>query len=349
MFNFAMDGILGLGRGDNLEMATKAPGFVEVLKTSGVISSKLYGIHYSRASDGLNDGELNFGELNKDRYDGDINYLSTENASAGLWEVSLDDAGVDGKAIGFESKLAVMDTGTSWIWVPPTDAKAFHDLIPGAKGSGTDSVSYTVPCSSKQVLWLQFNGQKYNISQADWMGPDENNDGLCDSRILGRQYNPNNPNSWLVGDTFLKNVYSVYDFDNNQFGLGAKAAEEKPEPSSTPTSSGTSASPTAISKSSSSTSAPTSATPSETGSSTKTPSNSTSNLSAQPTGGSGTGGTPGPAGTPGEASGTPAGVSPSFSPSSSPSPPPAGAAGHMSVSVATLSLSVIFGCLFLFI
>lgn len=273
-----MDGILGIGRGESAEGTVD---IMDVLKTSNLIGAKLYGIHLNRAKDGLKDGELNFGEPNKDLYDDDLNYIPTVQNEAGFWEIKVDNVGVDGVELGIGGTTAVIDTGTSFILMPETDATSVHDLIPGYKKSGE---TYTVPCDTTKVIWIEFGGQKYNISTADYIGG-KLASGDCASNIIGRQ--TFGEKQWLIGDVFLKNVYSVFDFDNSQVGFGVKngAKEESPTGASSGTSSGASSGASTVSATSGALTSPTSASSVATGSNASPTGASTmgSQTSANPT------------------------------------------------------------------
>ena len=209
-----MDGILGIGRG---EATFDAPQVLDVLKSDNLSGAKLYGVHLSRGVDGTADGELNLGEVNKDRFDGDLNWNDCVENETGFWEIGIEDASVNGKRLGLSGRTAIMDTGTSYILMPPADALAVHSQIPGFSQSGE---VFSVPCTTNSSIQFFFNQQTYNISTADWIGSKQQS-GLCRTNIVGRQ--TFSETQWLVGDTFLKNVYSVYDFDGPRVGLGVRA------------------------------------------------------------------------------------------------------------------------------
>ncbi|KAH7389703.1 rhizopuspepsin-1 precursor [Phaeosphaeria sp. MPI-PUGE-AT-0046c] len=229
--SYPMDGILGIGRGPG------SPILLDTLAASKLISSKQYGIHLSRATDGTADGELNIGQLNKERFSGDINYIKAVDTSTGFWEIPIDNAGVDGKSLGLTSRTAVIDTGTSFILTPPLDAQALHANIPGHKQDGE---TFSVPCDTRAVMQFTFNKQVYNISTADWRGG-KLDSGLCRSNIVGRQ--TFGDKQWLVGDVFLKNVYTVLDADQGRVGFGVKSSvQEQSKPSSASSSASASAS-----------------------------------------------------------------------------------------------------------
>ncbi|KAG9204487.1 hypothetical protein G6514_000946 [Epicoccum nigrum] len=230
--SYPMDGILGIGRGDDVSGAAQ---LMDVLKSDSLIDSKLYGIHLSRAKDGLSDGELNLGKPNKARYAGDLNWLDCIPNETGFWEIPVADATVNGKKVGLSGKTGIMDTGTSYVLMPPADAHAIHSQIPGYTQSGE---TFSVPCDTRAPLAFVFGKTAYNISTADWLGG-RLDSGLCRSNIVGRQ--TFNESQWLIGDVFLKNVYGVFDFDGSRVGLGTPPTRDEGE-SSTSTASSASAS-----------------------------------------------------------------------------------------------------------
>jgi hypothetical protein len=211
-----MDGILGIGRGASEEGTVEGPQLIEVLTSNDFISSALYGLHLSRTSDGNNDGELNFGEPNKDRFDGDLNWLSQKDNDLGFWEVEISDAGAGDNMAGVKGKSAIIDSGTSYILMPEDDAVALHKLIDGYTQNGE---SFEVPCDTTTDMKIKLGPETYSISSADWVG-NKGSSGACRSNIVGRQ--TFGDSQWLVGDTFLKNVYTVFDFDNSKIGFGVK-------------------------------------------------------------------------------------------------------------------------------
>jgi len=221
-----MDGILGIGRGvqgtGDDEIA--APQIMDLLSSQDLIGAKLYGIHLSRGEDGKMDGELNLGEVNKDRFTGDINYIECVDNESGFWEIPLQDAGVDGKSANLTTgvdRTAIMDTGTSFILIPEPDALALHSQIQGFEQDGE---TFFVPCDTSAAIQFSFNDRVYNISTADWVGGKDDGSELCRSNIVGRKTFADN--QWLVGDVFLKNVYSVFDFEGSRVGLGVLGQEQ---------------------------------------------------------------------------------------------------------------------------
>ena len=205
-----MDGILGLGRPASNIM--EYPTAMEAIQDTGSLQSIMFGIHLQRNSDGSIDGELNFGAPDSTRYTGNLSYTKTV-ADRTMWEIPIEDAGFNGRFCGFKGKSAIIDTGTSYALLPPDDAKELHTKIPRSEQDGE---TFNIPCSIGIPIQVVISGMDYNISSDDYVGNPVGGGDLCASNFIGRQ--AFGSDQWLLGDVFLKNVYTVFDFDKNRIG-----------------------------------------------------------------------------------------------------------------------------------
>jgi cathepsin D len=221
--SYPMDGILGLGRPASDGLG--APTIMQVLDTQGHLDANILGIHLQRAADNSNNGQLTFGGVDSSKFDGKLSYSKTINDQN--WQINADDAGVGTKAVGFQAKTAIIDTGTSYILMPPNDAAALHQLIPGSSQSGE---MFTIPCSSSESLFFTISGVKYTVSSMDYVG--KSSGSGCQSNIIGHQ--AFGVNDWILGDVFLKNVYTVLDFDDARIGFGTMSGAASNSSDQTP-------------------------------------------------------------------------------------------------------------------
>ncbi|KAJ5320341.1 hypothetical protein N7508_000624 [Penicillium antarcticum] len=213
--SYPFDGILGLGRSHT--SGWNIPSFMDRVAEGKHLKNNFIGFSLSRAADGDKDGEVNFGGLDTTKYDGDIQYTATD---SDIWNIPLDDAYVNGKACNLSGKSATIDTGTTYILIPPDDAAVVFGLIPGSSASDSNHI---IPCSTNVTLEFEFSGVKYSILPEDYVGnPTKPGSESCISTIVS--YASNGANTWLVGDVFLKNVYTVFDYDNAQIGFGSLAS-----------------------------------------------------------------------------------------------------------------------------
>jgi hypothetical protein len=219
---YPMDGILGLARsasGTDFDGKT----FLEIVQGAGQLPANVFGVWLDRAG-GEKDGEINFGAPDTSRFQGDLNYLATDD-NMQQWQIPADDILVNGNSAGLTGRSAVVDTGTTYMFVPPSDADAIFKNIQGAElPSGNDM--YNIPCDTTANISLVFNKVAYEISPKDYVGPSVS-DGVCYTHIIGMAAVDGDESTWLLGDTFLKNVYTVFDADQNRVGFGLPAASSE--------------------------------------------------------------------------------------------------------------------------
>lgn len=205
--HFAFDGILGLSMASG-----SSDNFISTIKSDKTLSSNVFGVNLNRHTDCLNTGELTFGGTDSSKFTGDITYTAVNSDAGGDWAIAMDDVGYNGAKAGITNRLAYIDTGTTYAFAPSADVVALHKLIPGA--SSTDNITYTAPCDSEQSIIVMFSGVNREISVQDWLSSPSSS-GICTSNIYGREVITG---AWLLGDVFLKNVYTVFDADASQVG-----------------------------------------------------------------------------------------------------------------------------------
>jgi hypothetical protein len=211
--HFPFDGILGLSMSKSM-----TDNFVDVIKATKALGSNVFAVSLNRNSDGPDNGEITFGGIDQSKFTGVVTYTSVSSSADGDWAIPMDDIAYDGKKAGIKGRSAYIDTGTSFMFGPPADVAAIYKLIPGA--STSDQVTYTVPCQANTSLAVSFSGVTYTISPKDWiLGPSSS--GSCTGNIFGHEVVQG---SWLLGDSFLKNVYAIFDVDNNRIGFASRSA-----------------------------------------------------------------------------------------------------------------------------
>ncbi|KAI1460871.1 hypothetical protein F4805DRAFT_465342 [Annulohypoxylon moriforme] len=201
---FPFEGILGLSMVPNTWLA--------YVRDAKLIQSNVFGIALARNSDGANDGEIAFGGPNTAKFKGDISYTSIQSGNS--WAIPMDDVLYDGKSASVKGRQAYIDTGTTFVFGPPDDVKALYALVPGSKTTDKGT-TYTVPCNSNASVSFSFSGQTWTASAKDFTSA-PNSDGTCTGNVYGMEFVPG---AWLLGDMFLKNVYSVFDVDQKRIEL----------------------------------------------------------------------------------------------------------------------------------
>lgn len=121
-----------------------------------------------------------------------------------------------------KSISAVIDTGSSLIYMPSSLARRFYSQIPGSQeakdlGEGI----YTFPCSSRPSIDFEFNHMSFTMPFKDFVRGRIDKSQKCVGGILGM--GSTFPQGLVViGDIFLKNWYSIYDYSHGaRVGLAA--------------------------------------------------------------------------------------------------------------------------------
>lgn len=173
------------------------------------------------------------------------------------WQIALDHVKVGSTAAPGSAGQAAIDTGTTIILAPTAAAAAIFALIPGSVPvplAGGTTTFFAYPCNTAKahIPKITFGGVDYQINPLDFNfgavtgafvenlesnglakglggllgslggGAGALGGGLCLGGIAGADLQPTE-NLYVVGDGFLKNWYSIYNYDNGASVSFAKA------------------------------------------------------------------------------------------------------------------------------
>ncbi|KAH9961535.1 aspartic peptidase domain-containing protein [Russula dissimulans] len=167
-------------------------------------------------------GVMTLGGTNTTLFQGSIDFQTfTDPVKGGsFWWQTISGVTVNGNTISLKSSgSAAIDTGTTLIGGPTEDVNAFWAAVPGATSAGSSNPGmFVFPCSTKLSVTFSFGGPSWPINPTDVnLGAIDTAGKMCLGAIfdLGTGSNiqpgPQSANpEWVVGDTFLKNVYSCY-------------------------------------------------------------------------------------------------------------------------------------------
>jgi hypothetical protein len=212
------DGLMGLALSSLSNQGVPTP--VEALAKQGLIKEAITSYKISRVADNKHNGEITFGGLDPTKFDPSTLITVPNVSKDGFWEGNMDVLAVDGADSGLKQRTAIFDTGTTGILAPVSDADLVHKLIPGSTSDGHGG--YTVPCLTNATITMTFGGRSFSIDPTDlaqFPVDQSNPDGDCTSAITGDTGGDNNPSQWLLGDTFLKNVYLSTNVGNMSISL----------------------------------------------------------------------------------------------------------------------------------
>ncbi|KAI0786584.1 aspartic peptidase domain-containing protein [Abortiporus biennis] len=216
-------GIMGLAF--SALAATRATPFWEALLNGNQLTDPEMSFWLTREVDNARaqqdefGGVFTLGGTNSTLFQGDIEFLDMPAATQPtFWLLNLSGATVGGKAISLpssDSPLSAIDTGTTLIGGPSASVQAIYAQVPGSQElTGNMAGFFAYPCTQDISVAISFGGKTWPISSAD-MNLGSVGNGFCLGGIFDLTLGSNvgsgggNP-SWVVGDTFLKNVYSVF-------------------------------------------------------------------------------------------------------------------------------------------
>ncbi|KAJ5657136.1 uncharacterized protein N7484_000785 [Penicillium longicatenatum] len=219
-------GILGIGYATNTDAASeghKYPNLPEALVDSGAINSAAYSLWLNKF-DGT--GNLLFGGVNKARYQGELQtvpvlpvYAQYYSLTIALTDISVKStSGTKSYATGLP--LAVtLDNGSAFILLPQELVDPIYKEL-GAGYSESDSAAY-IPCNMSTAdynVTFSFSGATVNIPISELVFDSYTAAGFADGDcVFGLSYSE--PGVNLMGDSFLRSAYVVYDLANNEISL----------------------------------------------------------------------------------------------------------------------------------
>jgi len=201
------DGILGLGW-PSISVDGIKPVFTQLVE-SGVLDSNVFSFYLP--SDSSEKGELSIGGIDNTKFTGDISWvpLSAET----YWQINMDDGlTIDGKSIS-DVNAAIVDSGTSLLAGPTSAVKALAETL-GAKPLFAGE--YSIDCDAISTLpdiVVSIGGKQYPIPASYYV---INSGKVCLMGVIGLD----TPSPlWILGDVFMRDYYTVFDYENKQIGI----------------------------------------------------------------------------------------------------------------------------------
>lgn len=123
------------------------------------------------------------------------------------------------KTFTFDSRGAIIDTGTTGIVLPVTDADALHESLFGNTFVTDGKGNYAFPCNTENSsIFFSLDDGQLEVSSSFFMGDSYDQpglQGLCALKIQGID----GYNNWVLGASFLNKFYTVFDLEKKQIGF----------------------------------------------------------------------------------------------------------------------------------
>lgn len=233
----SVSGILGLAF--STIASTRAVPFWQTLANNGQLTTPEMSFWMTRFRDDPNasveepGGIFTLGGTNSSLFTGDIEFIDMPVNTPTFWLLSLNAVTVQGRTVAISTgsaSLSAIDTGTTLIGGPTKDVDAIYAAIPGSQKVASMAGFYSFPCSTTVSISMSFGGKLWPINPADMnLGRVSRGSTQCVGGIfdlsLGSNITPGSGNpSWVVGATFLKNVYAVYRSSPPSIGFAQLSA-----------------------------------------------------------------------------------------------------------------------------
>lgn len=186
-----------------------------------LVEKALFGVWLAKGASGFSPdrkgGEITFGGIDEDHFEGEIKYFNL--TSETYWEFELFEINIGSNSVG--SSKAIVDTGTSLL-AGPSDivAKINQDL--GASVTNGEAIfpscgmisslpNMTIKLSANDSYVL--TPSQYVLKESI-LGQDQ-----CISGLMGIDLPPNVGPLWILGDVFIRAYYTVFDLGNERVGF----------------------------------------------------------------------------------------------------------------------------------
>ncbi|KAJ6562303.1 acid protease [Mycena capillaripes] len=215
------DGILGLAFPLISGLPQKSP-FFNTTYHNGQLPANSFGYYL-----GSTKSELWLGGTDPSKYKGTIEYHGI-NTSTGFWQVpggsvKVPVAPVD-PSVAVSGIQTIIDSGTTLIYGPPAAVAKVWAKVPGSAVFDADEGLYSFPCATPPRIVFNWGGSDWAISAANLnLGLTKKGSTKCVGAIVGQDLGLNDDQLWVLGDSFMKNVYTVFDFGQNAVGFASLA------------------------------------------------------------------------------------------------------------------------------
>jgi hypothetical protein len=206
-----LDGILGLGY-PAIAADSVTPVFDNMISQK-LVAQPIFGV-YLDSSSGNTGSQISFGSTVSSLYTGSFSYVPVSQQT--YWSVNIQSVQVNNQAVACTSGCkGIIDTGTSVIVGPTAQVNA----ILSALNVKSDCSNY----NSLPNLSVQMANTVFSVPPSIYVLKQGNS---CAALIQGEL----GASMWILGDTFIRAFYTVFDRGNNQVGFAklsssANAAE----------------------------------------------------------------------------------------------------------------------------
>lgn len=170
-------------------------------------------------------GELTLGGYDPSKFEGELNFVDLYRAT--YWEITLDRVSIGNTNFSTPNQdgsptTAIIDTGESMITGPAKDIEQIAASVGAEPSRGG---GFTIDCykvESMPDIVFTIGGKDYNIPGKKLV---IEADEICLFALMVFE-EPGFPYQWMLGDVFMRQFYTVFNYENKSIGF-APAVQEK--------------------------------------------------------------------------------------------------------------------------
>ncbi|KAJ2891404.1 aspartic proteinase precursor [Zalerion maritima] len=224
-------GILGIGYALNEVQVGRAgldsyDNLPAKMVTDGLISSNAYSLWLNDLD--ASEGSILFGGVDTERFEGTLSTLPVQQSSGQYAEflITLTKLTLGDDTVAEDQALAVLlDSGSSLTYLPDDWVVTVYNEV-SASYDSTEGAAF-VPCSladSADDLVYSFSGVEISVSMSELVIDLATSSGKRPTFSNGVEaclfgVAPAGSGTSVLGDTFLRSAYVVYDLENNEISL----------------------------------------------------------------------------------------------------------------------------------
>ncbi|KAF8636167.1 hypothetical protein AX17_003739 [Amanita inopinata Kibby_2008] len=213
--NDPIDGILGMAF-PTISNLRQSP-FFNTASSEGNARPSSFGFFLASQN-----SELHLGGPNPAIFTGSIEAHQLSSA-IGFWQIGGASVNVNSASNVVTGFQTIIDSGTTIMLGPPDAVAQVYAQVPGSQVFDQQNGLYSFPCGSIPRVSFNWGGRNWEITSANFnLGQTAAGSSQCVGALAGVDLGLG-AGVWLLGDSFMKNVYTLFSFADNTVGFAQLA------------------------------------------------------------------------------------------------------------------------------
>nr|CAB3234492.1 cathepsin D-like [Phallusia mammillata] len=213
------DGIFGMGYPEISVNGIK-PVFNQMFEQRSV-SKNQFSFFLNRDPTATEGGELYLGGVDTSRFTGSFNYHKV--TTKGYWQIAMDGVAISDSA-GTKACVggckAIVDSGTSLLAGPTDEIEKINKAIGAMKFIEGEWIVMCSNIPKMPNVTFTLSGVIYTLTPQQYvMQESTGGETVCISGFMGLDIPAPRGPLWILGDVFMGNYYTTFDFANDRVGF----------------------------------------------------------------------------------------------------------------------------------